>query len=155
MKIRTINISKKKLDNYYKQALTISEMSPDEQTKVGSILIHGNTGAVLGSGYNGFIRGGPDHTLPKTRPEKYEYIVHSEANLIYNCARHGIATNDCFVFCTLSPCINCLRCLYQCGIDTIIFKDTYRDFQKNRLMKDLDIKVSELEGYYLLNIMPK
>lgn len=133
----------KKLDNYYKQAVTIADMSPDEQTKVGALLINGKTGAVLGSGYNGFIRGACDHKLPKTRPDKYPYMVHAEANLLCNSARHGISTDDCFVFCTLSPCVNCLRLLYQAGISVVYFKDKYSDFDTNLNMLDIEISLTQ------------
>ena len=148
-------MKEKKLDNYYKQALTVSELSPDAQTKVGAILIHGKTGAVLGSGYNGFIRGGPDNELPNTRPDKYPYIIHAESNLIANCARHGISTDECFIFCTLSPCINCIRLLYQSGIDTVFFKDTYADFNKNLQMKDVCFELSKIGNFNIIKIKPK
>lgn len=38
----------KKLNSYYKQALAVAELSPDEQTQVGALLINSNTGAVWG-----------------------------------------------------------------------------------------------------------
>lgn len=136
----------KKLENYYKQALAVSEISPDEQTKVGALLIHGKTGAVLSSGFNGFIRGACDDKLPKTRPDKYPYMVHAEANLVTNCARHGISTDECFVFCTLSPCVNCMRLLYQAGISQVYYKDTYHDFEKNMNMLDLQVNLRQTEG---------
>jgi dCMP deaminase len=144
-----------KLDNYYKQALAVAELSPDEETKVGALLINIKTGAVLGSGYNGFVRKANDGALPKKRPEKYPYMVHAEANAIYNSARHGIRTEDCFVFCTLSPCIGCCRALYQSGIDHVVFKDKYRDFDKQKDMLDLALDVHDLGGYYMMTISPR
>lgn len=149
-------MTKKKLDSYYRRALAVAEDSPDEQTKVGALLIHGESGAVIGSGYNGFVRNAPDEKLPKTRPEKYDYMVHAEANMIFNCAKHGITTNECFVFCTLSPCCSCMRALYQSGIYLVFFKDVYRDFTKNAGMKDLHLKISEIDGgYYACRIEPR
>lgn len=145
-------INLNKLDEYYNRALTIAQSSPDEETKVGAILIHKDTGAVISSGYNGFVRGADDKNLPKTRPEKYDYMVHAEANLLYNCARHGVSTNGCVVFCTLSPCISCCRFLYQAGIRTIYFKDKYRDFQDQISMKDLQINLTQVGKYYKLEL---
>lgn len=151
-----MEITKKKLDAYHDQAMAVARQSPDEQTKVGALLIHGKTGAVISSGFNGFVRKGPDDILPKTRPNKYDYIVHAETNLICNCARHGISTDRCFIYCTLSPCIHCLRQVYQSGIQWVFFKDTYRDFDKNKMMLDLHLKVTEIDGgYYGLKIEPR
>lgn len=150
-----MKVTEEKLKTYEKLARTIAEQSPDSQTKVGSIIIHSKTGAVLGSGFNGFVRGGPDQSLPTSRPEKYDYIIHAETNLLYNCARHGVSTDECFVYCTLSPCINCLRALYQSGIEYVFFKDTYRDFDKNTTMKDLHLKLSEVGEFVALKIEPR
>jgi dCMP deaminase len=148
-------INKKKLNNYFKQAYVVSENSPDLETKVGSILVKEKTGAVIASSYNGFIRKGPDNKLPKIRPEKYKYIIHSEINLFLNCARHGISTEGCFLVVTLSPCINCARAAYQAGITTIYFKDEYKDFQNQLNMEDLNIQVEKIDEFTKLTLSPK
>lgn len=151
-----MEVSKKKLQAYYEQAVAVSRQSPDEQTKVGALLIHGKTGAVISTGYNGFVRGGPDATLPKTRPNKHKYIIHAEINLLCNCARHGISTDDCFVYSTLSPCINCLRALYQSGIYVVYFKNKYRDFNENEEMKDLSLVLEKItDDHYKINVSPR
>ena len=149
-----LSINEKKLDNYYKMALAVSYNSPDEQTKVGSILINKESGAVIANGYNGFIRGADDGNLPKVRPEKYDYIIHSEQNLIFNCARHGISTKNCAIFATLSPCQQCTRAIYQSGITTIYFKDKYRDFENQISLGDLIVDISEINGYTKLELKP-
>lgn len=144
-----------KILNYHKQAATIAEMSPDAETQVGALLIHSKTGAVISQGFNGFVRKAPDHKLPKTRPDKYIYMVHAETNLIYNCARHGISTDECFVYSTLSPCINCCRALYQCGIKTVIFKDKYRDFDKQSEMQDLTWTLTSVGEFTIMELKPR
>lgn len=148
-------MKKKKLDSYYKQALAVAELSPDEQTKVGALLIKKDGGAIVGNSYNGFIRGGPDLILPKIRPEKYIYIIHAETNLMYNSCREGMVTKGCFVFCTLSPCINCCRAMWQSGIDMVIFKDKYRDFDTQMEMKDLKLDIEMSGEYHIMKISPK
>lgn len=147
----------KKLNSYHRRALAIAEDSPDEQTKVAALLINPHSGAVVGSGYNGFIRKGPDSVLPKTRPDKYDYIVHAEANLLYNCCRHGISTEKCVLYCTLSPCISCVRAIYQSGINEVYFKEKYRDFNENSNMKDLSLRVNPIwnGSFYHLSILPR
>lgn len=145
-------MTSEKLKIYMQTASQFAQNSPDLDTKVGSILVHKNSGAVLQMAYNGFIRGADDEALPRTRPEKYDYMVHSETNLMYGAASHGVNTSDCFVVCTLSPCINCLRALYQSGIDTVYFRDTYKDFHKNLNMKDLNITLTKVGDYTKLEM---
>jgi dCMP deaminase len=121
--------------------------SHDAETKVGSVLVKESTGAIVATGCNGFVRGSNDELLPNTRPEKYDYIVHSEMNLIANCARHGISMEGCFVVCTLTPCKICMRLLWQSGVTKVIAKQTYRDFNDICNMKDLKINIRSYDPY--------
>lgn len=133
-------------------ANSIAQFSPDQKTKVGALLLHNVSGSVLSTGYNGFIRNANDAELPSIGDEKYDYIVHAETNLLFSAARHGVRTSECFIICTLSPCINCLRSLYQAGIVKVYFRDTYKDFHKNLKMKDLIIDLSKVGEYTKLEM---
>lgn len=144
-----------KILSYLRIAEAVSQDSHDAETKVGYVLVHGKTGAIIATGFNGFIRGTNDKKLPNTRPEKYPYMIHSEANLICNAVRHGISTDGCYLVGTLSPCINCLRLIYQSGITTIFFKELYRDFQQNCSMEDLEVNLTSDSGFYRIDLKPR
>lgn len=150
-----MNLTEKKIQYYYRRALATAECSPDTSTKVGALLIHGESGAVLADGYNGFCRGAPDDKLPTTRPEKYDYIIHAETNLLCNAVRHGISTNNCVVFCTISPCIKCMRMLWQAGISEVYVKGFYSDFETCAGMKDLNLEVTSIAEFVKITIKPK
>lgn len=134
---------------YMKMAEVAASRSHDSETKVGSVLVHPESGAIIATGCNGFVRGANDDALPSTRPQKYDYIVHSEMNLIANCARHGISTNGCFVVCTLTPCKSCMRMLWQSGIRSVICKEEYRDFHDIQTMKDLKLDIFRTDDGYI------
>jgi dCMP deaminase len=128
-----------------------SALSHDTQTQVGALLVKNDSMAIVATGYNGFVRGAPDKDLPTTRPDKYEYIMHAEENIIAHCTRLGISSNNCTLICTLTPCARCMRLLWQCGITDIIAKDKYRDFDKLLGMRDIKILVSKTEdGFWRL-----
>lgn len=130
-------------------AEAVSARSHDEETKVGAILVKNDTGMVVASGFNGFVRGAPDASLPKIRPDKYKYMVHAEENLMAHCARNGIEIDNCTLVITLSPCQRCLRLMWQAGITQVICRDIYRDHSLD--MDDLDIAQEQtIEGYYRL-----
>lgn len=138
-----------KIQNYMDMATVIAQRSHDAETKVGAILVNNETGAVMATGFNGFVRGADDATLPTTRPDKYEYIVHAEQNLICNSAKHGISMNNCSLVCTLSPCKLCMRMLLNCGITKVIAKDLYKDFQEIIEMKDIKVtSTKEEDGFW-------
>lgn len=138
-----------KIQNNMDAATVIAQRSHDSETKVGAILVNNTSGAIVATGYNGFVRGAPDGILPTTRPDKYEYILHAEQNMIANCARHGISMDNCSLICTLSPCKLCMRMLLNCGITKVIARDLYKDF--NEILKMQDIKVEatqEADGFW-------
>lgn len=143
-----------KIEVFMNMALEISKLSPDAETKVGSIAVHPDTYDCILPSYNGFVAGGPDD-LPDTRPAKYEYIIHSEVNMICQAARTGRSLEGYWSIQTLSPCSNCTRTLWQSGIRTIIFKDEYRDFKNQSNMKDIDMKITHIGKYTKLELFSR
>ena len=126
-----------KIKNYMDMADVVSQRSHDAETKVGAVLVNNNSGAIIATGFNGFVRGANDAQLPDTRPLKYEFILHAEQNLIANCARHGISMEDCTLICTMSPCKLCMRLMINCGITKVIARELYKDFQDILDMPDV------------------
>lgn len=148
-------ISIKKMKAYHDRALAIASQSHDSETKVGAILINRKTLAVTAEGYNGFVRGGPDSVLPTSRPEKYNYMIHAETNLLCNAVRSGVQTDEAIVYCTLSPCTHCLRMLWQAGVSEFYFKEKYKDFDQCTSMLDLEAKVKKHGSFYKMIIRPR
>jgi len=103
------------------EAVFWSRSSHDEQTKCGCALVKDKT--ILSTGYNGFIRGANDDELPKVRPEKYPFMIHAEANAIYNCTRLGRSTLGSIAYVTGIPCGTCLQIMHQAGVEEIVFTD--------------------------------
>lgn len=140
-----------KIENYMEMAEVVAKRSHDSETVVGSVLVSNKSGAILATGFNGFVRGANDKKLPNTRPEKYKFIVHSEENLVANCAKHGISMEDCTLVCTMSPCVKCMRLLFQCGITKVVVKKKYKDYEDLKKMGDIEIEERETpEGYFEL-----
>lgn len=139
--------------NFIDLTNVIKLRSHDEQTQVGAVLVKRDTRAIIATGYNGFVRDAPDKDLPKTRPEKYEFMVHAEENVITHCARHGISTDNCMMFLNINPCTRCSRLLWQCGITCVVIEDIYEKyFEAVKNMPDLKVEVLKTpEGYYMLN----
>ena len=117
-----------------------AKRSHDAETKVGGILVRNDTGAVIATAFNGFLRKANDNNLPNKRPEKYKYIQHCELNLVAHCAMHGISTLNTTLYCTLTPCVKCTRMLWQCGVHTVVAKTAYTDFYSEVItMQDMKL----------------
>lgn len=111
-------------------AFLACQRSPDEQTKIGAVLTDKHH-RVLGMGFNGFPRGAKDHNLPKTRPDKYFYMVHAEDNCISN-SNVIPEPEKCTMYITAFPCEVCLKKIIQEGIGKVVYG------RVTTALKDLD-----------------
>tara|TARA_R100000808_G_scaffold5713_1_gene17182 strand:+ start:22527 stop:22970 length:444 start_codon:yes stop_codon:yes gene_type:complete len=93
----------------------VSIRSHDSQTKVGCVIV-GSPNVVVGVGYNGFCTNVKEDGLPTTRPEKYPFIVHAEANALANLVVRQIVDYKAYI--THMPCANCAKLLWQSGVYT-------------------------------------
>lgn len=108
-------------DLFFREAALWRGQSHDLQTQCGCVLVKDKIS--ISTGYNGFIRDIDDSVLPRLRPEKYPFMIHAEANAIYNAVRHGRGVMGSTAYVTGPPCLSCLQMLYQCGIEKIKFTD--------------------------------
>lgn len=107
---------------YFRIARFIAnELSKDPNTKVGCLLLEPDTCVVKSIGFNGAPRG-IDETRPERweRPEKYQWISHSEKNAICNAARSGTNINGSIAIITMYPCVDCCKALIQAGVNEIV-----------------------------------
>lgn len=143
-------MKQKFVDLYMKMAQNISELSSAVRLKVGTVIVKDN---VVTFGYNGTPSGwdndceyrehfhyghnfgefaadyfdqqeedGTRYRL-KTKPE----VLHSEANALMKIAKSTISSEGATLFCTHAPCIDCAKMIYQAGIFTVYYRDTYRN----------------------------
>lgn len=140
-----------KIANYMEIAEVCAKRSHDAETKVGAVIVNNKSGAIMATGFNGFVRGANDSNLPTNRPLKYEFILHAEQNLIANCARHGISMEDCTLVCTMSPCKLCMRMMINCGVTKVVTRELYRDFNDIMSMPDVKVNMEKKDdGFYYI-----
>jgi len=106
---------------FFSEAVLWSRRSHDSETQCGCVLVKNKTS--IATGYNGFMRDINDRALPSVRPDKYPFMIHAEANAIYNCVRQGESTLGARAYVTACPCTDCLQMLWQCGVHEIYFSD--------------------------------
>ena len=113
-----------KWDEYFMElARTVAKKSKDPSTKVGAVFV-GADHEVLTVGFNGFPRGVDETNESRwTRPDKYSYVAHAEANGIYNAARHGVQLKDSTCYVTHLPCPDCAKAIIQIGCRHVIYTD--------------------------------
>lgn len=104
-------------------AFMVANRSIDPNTKCGAVLVSRDK-SILSTGYNGPIRNSYDAHIPKTRPAKYLYLIHSEENAIlsYYGSKKDLIGSSIYV--TTRPCHRCLRTIIQKGISRIVYAPT-------------------------------
>lgn len=102
-------------------AHAVSMRSHDLQTKHGCIITDTNN-RILGVGYNGFPKGLDDSKLPKTRPEKYPWMIHAEKNALSNCT---IRPDNGIAYVTGQCCNDCIMALWQEGVTKVYMRKNH------------------------------
>lgn len=110
-----------KSNRYLKIAKEVSSWSKDPSSKIGAVLV-GKHGQIISQGYNGFARGVEDSERRlNDRELKYKYIVHAEANAIYNAIHNGATTADSTLYIYGLPiCCECTKAVIQSGVKKVV-----------------------------------
>jgi dCMP deaminase len=122
-------------DYFLNLAFEVAKRSNDPQTQHGTVLVS-QSNEIIATGYNGHIRDIKPSTLPNLRPDKYDWMIHSEPNAILSCARQGKSTLNAKAYVTGPPCLQCLQFMWQAGIVEIIHGET-----KSHMMQDKETEV--------------
>ena len=116
---------------FLKMAHLVSERGTCARRKVGCILVNSKK-HVIATGYNG-VSSGQEHCIDNpckgARLKSGQGLdlceaIHAEQNALLQCKDvYDIDT----VFCTLSPCIHCLKLLLNTSAKKIVFMEKYVD----------------------------
>lgn len=114
-------------DEYFVNMLDVVSLKSKDTTKTSSIIV-GPAYEIRSTGYNGAPRGFNDNDKIKfEKPEKYFWVEHAERNAIYNAARVGTSTDNCTLYASHFPCIDCARAIVQAGITKVVISNKNLD----------------------------
>ena len=146
------------IDYYMRIAEVTADLSYAKRLHVGAVIVKENQ--ILATGYN-CMPSGWDNVceyeeevmvsefgkktyfektgLVKTKPE----VLHAETNAIAKVAQSTESSLGATLFCTHSPCIECAKLIYQSGINTVYYKENYRDDQGIKFLKLSGVNVHQ------------
>ena len=103
-----------------------SKRSTCDRARVGCVLVTGDH-HVIATGYNGSLPG--EHHCDEVGHLMEDghcvRTIHAEINALASCAKKGIATKDCTLYTTHSPCTRCYLALKRAGITKFVAKQMY------------------------------
>lgn len=120
---------------FIKLAEEISTWSKDPSTKHGAVIVDDKHN-IISTGYNGPPRGVDDSKVPTTRPEKYSWFCHGEANALISAGRLGRSAENCTIYQTGPSCPYCWLLIANSGI-----KRQVRGNLSSHCVSEEDIKV--------------
>jgi dCMP deaminase len=146
-------MKQKFIDYYMKVAELTSTLSYAKRLQVGSVIVKGNK--ILATGYNGMPSGWDnecetteivelDEKFVKQLVTKQE-VLHSETNAIAKVSASTESSEGATMFCTHAPCINCAKLIYQSGINSLYYRNTYRDTSGIEFLEKSGVSVTKYE----------
>jgi dCMP deaminase len=161
-------MKQKLLDAYMKTAETFAECSTAIRLHVGAIVVKDDR--IISIGYNGMPSGwdndcentvfvldeeviGTDmlslgYTQTdngnwiklKTKPE----VLHAETNAIAKLAKSTESGLGATMFVTHSPCLDCAKLVYQSGINTIYYRNSYRNEDGIQFLEKAGVLIEQI-----------
>ena len=133
-----------------KVAQIYAELSTAVRLQVGCVIVKDNT--IIGIGYNGMPSGWDnvcetvkfkDFTgtvVTKSKPE----VLHAETNAIAKVSRSNNSTESADLFVTHAPCLECAKLIYQSGIKSVFYRDTYRSEEGIKFLQKCNVEVKQI-----------
>jgi dCMP deaminase len=144
-------MKRKFIDAHMKAAEVYAELSSAKRLHVGCVIVKDNT--IIGIGYNGMPSGWDNvcevikHTdftgtvITMSKPE----VLHAETNAIAKVAKSTNSTDGATMFITHAPCLDCAKLVYQSGINSVYYRDTYKNDDGLKFLEKCNIKVEKYE----------
>ena len=121
-------------DIYMDLAGNLAERSHCVKIKVGAVLTKDTR--IVSLGYNGPPAGTnncdeewPDKGCPRDSKGGCSLAVHAEQNALIYAAKNNVPLENCSIYVTLAPCLNCARIIYASGIKKVIYLNSYAEYK--------------------------
>ena len=152
-----------------KTAETFAELSHARRLHVGAIVVKDDR--IISIGYNGMPSGWDNNcedtvfvldeevmgtnmvalgytqtdkgnwTKLKSKPE----VLHAETNAIAKLAKSNESGLGATMFITHAPCLDCAKLIYQSGIGSVLYRNSYRDTSGITFLEKSGVNVEQLE----------
>jgi dCMP deaminase len=146
-------MKQKLIDAYMTTAETFAELSHARRLHVGAIVVKDDR--IISIGYNGMPAGwdndceleiyeenGDDEpeVILKSKPE----VLHAETNAIAKLAKSTESGANATMFITHSPCLDCAKLIFQSGISSVFYRESYRSEDGIQFLTKSGVKVKQV-----------
>jgi dCMP deaminase len=143
-------MKQKFIDAHMATAEVYSRLSSAKRLQVGCVVVKDNT--IIGIGYNGMPSGWTNDcediivvhedggVVTKTKSE----VLHAETNSLAKIARSTNSSEGASLFVTHAPCIDCAKLIHQSGINSVYYRNSYRDELGINFLNQCKVKVTKV-----------
>jgi dCMP deaminase len=145
-------MKQKFVDAHMAAAEVYSQLSSAKRLQVGCVVVKDNT--IIGIGYNGMPSGWDNNCeeeiileedekfikVLKTKPE----VLHAETNALAKIAKSTNSSDGAAMFITHAPCIDCAKLVYQSGINSVYYRNSYKNTEGLDFLKKCNIDVVQI-----------
>ena len=132
-----------------KTAETFAELSHARRLHVGAIVVKDDR--IISIGYNGMpagwdndcedtIQHSDDTVTLKSKPE----VLHAETNAIAKLAKSTESGDGAVLFVTHSPCLDCAKLIFQSGIRSVFYRNSYRSTDGTTFLERSGVRVEQV-----------
>jgi dCMP deaminase len=147
-------MKEKFVNAYMDVAERFAQLSSARRLHVGAIVVKDDR--IISIGYNGMPSGwdndceleiyednGDDEpvTILKSKPE----VLHAETNAIAKLAKSTESGDGAVLFVTHSPCLDCAKLIFQSGICSVFYRDSYRSTDGVSFLERSGVKVEQVK----------
>ena len=131
-----------------------SSLSYATRLQVGAVIVKGHK--ILATGYNGMPAGWDNNcedeighvlddanNIVETRLKTKQEVLHAESNALMKVASSTESSENSTMFCTHAPCIHCAKLIYQSGIGSLYYRNTYRDTAGLEFLEKSGVSVTQ------------
>jgi dCMP deaminase len=144
-------MKQKFIDAYMDVAERFAELSSARRLHVGAIVVKDDR--IISIGYNGMPSGWDNNCeIEITQPigridliSKPE-VLHAETNAIAKLAKSNESGMGATMFITHAPCLDCAKLIYQSGISSVLYRNSYRDTGGITFLEKSGITVEQVKG---------
>jgi dCMP deaminase len=140
----------KLVEAYMKTAETFAGLSSAVRLHVGAVIVKEDR--IISIGYNGMPSGWDnncefEYTDPQTKETSLvtkKEVLHAETNAIAKLAKSTDSGVDSTLFVTHAPCLDCAKLVYQSGINSVYYRNTYRSTDGLEFLEKAGVRVEKI-----------
>jgi dCMP deaminase len=144
-------MKEKFVNAYMDVAERFAKLSSARRLHVGAIVVKDDR--IISIGYNGMPSGWDNdceyvYTNPQTKIDELvsrKEVLHAETNAIAKLAKSNESGMGATMFITHAPCLDCAKLIYQSGISSVLYRNSYRDTSGITFLEKSRIEVTQVK----------